>query len=232
MLPLWRLDQEAFRAIHVGLHRDWLDPLMLALSASGLGYGQVSGLVAGGLRSRFGRAPVWVAAILLGGLTAALSERSVAATLVAVIVALCLAWMPRTIAWCSLASLVVAGLARLAVVPWVGRDRPSNLGFAHPLEPPMGSTSFPSGHATTTFAIAAVLVWAYCRMEDHWIAWTGLGWAVFVGLARVYVGVHYPLDVVGGAALGTASGSVFYWIWLKRGWLDQARNAPIERNLE
>lgn len=37
MNPIYRLDQEAFRAIHIGLHRDWLDPIMVLITDSGRG---------------------------------------------------------------------------------------------------------------------------------------------------------------------------------------------------
>jgi undecaprenyl-diphosphatase len=59
--------------------------------------------------------------------------------------------------------------------------------------------SFPSDHATGAFAIA-IMVWTYDR------TWGGvlLALAVVLGFARVYAGAHYPLDVVGGAAIGAA----------------------------
>jgi membrane-associated phospholipid phosphatase len=63
------------------------------------------------------------------------------------------------------------------------------------------SHSFPSGHATTSFACATVLA----------LMIPGLALPVFVLAAavawsRVYVGVHFPLDVLAGAVLGVAIG--------------------------
>ena len=61
-----------------------------------------------------------------------------------------------------------------------------------------------SGHATIA-TLMLVLAWPYLGKPWRWV---GLGVAVFVCLARVYVGAHLPLDVVGGAALGLALGGV------------------------
>ncbi|MCB1003506.1 MAG: phosphatase PAP2 family protein [Acidimicrobiales bacterium] len=63
---------------------------------------------------------------------------------------------------------------------------------------------FPSGHTTIAFAVATALVpWLPDRYR--WVAWTV---ASVVGVARVYVAAHFPLDVVGGAALGLFLGGV------------------------
>jgi membrane-associated phospholipid phosphatase len=62
---------------------------------------------------------------------------------------------------------------------------------------------FPSGHTTMAFALAAVLH-PLLPSRVRWIPWA---LAVSVGVARVHVGVHWPMDVVGGAALGIAIGS-------------------------
>ena len=61
--------------------------------------------------------------------------------------------------------------------------------------------SFPSNHAINTAAVAAFLQVLYPR--SGWVTWPILG---LVGLARVYVGAHYPSDVVVGALLGVAVG--------------------------
>lgn len=79
-----------------------------------------------------------------------------------------------------------------------GRERPS----AHFLEPkPLvhvpDDPSFPSGHAATSFACAALLAWAAPRLAAPLLLL-----ATAIAFSRVYVGVHYPLDAVAGAALG------------------------------
>ena len=63
--------------------------------------------------------------------------------------------------------------------------------------------SFPSGHAATSVAGAVVLAYLLGR----WWPWLAL-LAAAVAFSRVYVGVHYPLDVLGGAALGAGVGLV------------------------
>jgi undecaprenyl-diphosphatase len=57
--------------------------------------------------------------------------------------------------------------------------------------------SFPSGHAATSFAAATMLVFAFPRLAPFLYVL-----AAAVAFSRVYVGVHYPLDVIGGAVLG------------------------------
>ncbi len=57
--------------------------------------------------------------------------------------------------------------------------------------------SFPSDHAVFTFAIAA-MIWRYNRKVGTVL----FGLALLVSFSRVYVGTHYPADVIGGAVLG------------------------------
>ena len=59
--------------------------------------------------------------------------------------------------------------------------------------------SFPSGHAATSFAGATLLALALPRL-----AWPLLVLAAAIGWSRVYVGVHWPSDVLAGALLGAA----------------------------
>jgi undecaprenyl-diphosphatase len=63
------------------------------------------------------------------------------------------------------------------------------------------SASFPSGHAATSVAGAVVLTYLLGR----WGLWLGL-LAAAVAFSRVYVGVHYPLDVLAGSVVGAAVG--------------------------
>jgi membrane-associated phospholipid phosphatase len=95
---------------------------------------------------------------------------------------------------------VVAGAYALnyAVKLAVRRPRPELDGLPA-LSPVVSALSFPSAHATTSFAAASV----YRGLIAPGALYAT---AVAFGLSRPYLGVHYPSDVVAGAALGTALG--------------------------
>jgi len=101
-------------------------------------------------------------------------------------------------------------LSSAVLKPLVGRVRPCN---ALPLEEirllirRSGSFSFPSSHSTNSFAMAMVLAWRWPRLVIIFIAF-----AIIVAYSRVYVGVHYPVDVLAGAVLGVACGRAAIWI--------------------
>jgi undecaprenyl-diphosphatase len=71
-------------------------------------------------------------------------------------------------------------------------------------QPPAHGTSFPSSHTAVTLAVALALAPFLARP----LAATGIGYAVLVGWSRVYLGVHYPLDILAGAGIGTAVAGV------------------------
>jgi len=99
------------------------------------------------------------------------------------------------------ADLIAEGIS-LGLRDWIGRRRPP-LVYPDP-KPLVGvphSGAFPSGHTTTAFACATVLAWASPRL-----AVPAFGLAAAIGFSRIYVGVHWPLDVLGGAVLGTLIG--------------------------
>jgi undecaprenyl-diphosphatase len=64
--------------------------------------------------------------------------------------------------------------------------------------------SFPSGHTQIAFTVATVLLWAFARAGKlkWWDVVIILGAASLIGVSRIYVGAHFPTDVLGGAVLG------------------------------
>jgi undecaprenyl-diphosphatase len=88
--------------------------------------------------------------------------------------------------------------------------RPYDGGITHLLIARSADPSFPSDHATATFAIAAVFLL-------HGMRRLGLGFlaaALLVTFSPVYVGTHYASDVLGGAQTGIATAAVVrsvYW---------------------
>ena len=96
------------------------------------------------------------------------------------------------------ASLTVLAtmVANTAVKYTVGRPRPLLEGLPA-LSPTISGRSYPSAHASTSFAGARVLSAALPRAPLYVLA-------VAMALARPYLGVHYPSDIVAGALLGDA----------------------------
>lgn len=86
----------------------------------------------------------------------------------------------------------------------VGRARPwLDVPGLIPLVEEGDPNSFPSGH--TTAALAAAVAWAR-SLPRKWVGGLVVGAAVCMGLSRLYVGVHYPSDVLAGALVGAACG--------------------------
>jgi undecaprenyl-diphosphatase len=104
-----------------------------------------------------------------------------------------------------MATLAVSGLLPQAIKLFVGRGRPKFLETEGPFVFKAFSfnasyASFPSGHATTMFAMAAALGF----LAPRWRAPLFL-LAAIIALSRVIVRAHYPADVIAGACLGAAS---------------------------
>jgi undecaprenyl-diphosphatase len=102
--------------------------------------------------------------------------------------------------------LSVSGLVSQAVKHSIGRARPRLLDTLGPYHFEVFSTpsiyaSFPSGHAITSFAVAAALGFLVSRRLRP-LLWLG---ALLIAVSRVVVGAHYPSDVFGGALVGIAS---------------------------
>lgn len=119
-------------------------------------------------------------------------------------------WKGRKRALRVLVAAVIAvaaadAIAYRVIKPWAARLRPERAGVAVDMRGRSGGTNgFPSNHAANAGAAAAVLSIAYPAAAPAFAAAAGL-----VAYSRVYCGVHYPLDVLGGLLLGIAVG----WPW-------------------
>ena len=84
---------------------------------------------------------------------------------------------------------------------------------------------FISSHAANAFAVLVYLSFRY-RSVLRWGKWTTLAWALLICYSRVYLGKHYPGDIIGGIAFGTLIGWVVWKIdcLLEKKWL-----APVTK---
>ena len=118
------------------------------------------------------------------------------------------------------------------IKPWVGRIRPSHefIEYINLLVSKGGKWSFPSNHAANSFAFATILSYFYDKNKTMIFSI-----ASFIAFSRVYVGVHYPLDIIFGSLLGYTVSWIILSIWviikmreLKRGrmWVWYASSKP------
>lgn len=121
--------------------------------------------------------------------------------------------------------LVTLGLATLLALAanftiaalWY-HPRPFELGIGHQLIAHAPETSFPSDHATILFAVALSLL---AFTQARFWAWLAVAGALGVAWARVWLGIHWPFDMIGSAAVA----SVAIWI---AAW---TRKAPVATRL-
>lgn len=80
-----------------------------------------------------------------------------------------------------------------------------------------GKYGFISSHAANSFALMAFLIPLFNR---RWFTIIIISWAIIVGYSRIYLGVHYPFDILVGAAFGSILGYGFV-IALKKVYLEK-----------
>lgn len=108
-----------------------------------------------------------------------------------------------------------AFIARIAIAEpirfFFSRERPfeSLAGVRQLITHPNGA-SFPSGHASLAFGIAAAAAYYYPKTSIIFFVA-----ALLVGFGRVVAGVHWPSDIIGGAAVGIATAWILHRIWRK-----------------
>ena len=97
------------------------------------------------------------------------------------------------------------------IKPWVGRIRPSHefYDYINLLVSKGGKYSFPSNHAANSFVFATVLSYFYEKNKTFLYIL-----ASAIAFSRVYVGVHYPLDIVSGAIIGYIISWIILSMWV------------------
>jgi len=118
---------------------------------------------------------------------------------------------------CAMGVIFSAGVDDLLVKPLVGRPRPAqDLAIKYTIDTALGyresGFSFFSAHAANTFTLAIYMIFLV-RNRAFTIAMTL--WSLLNCYTRLYLGVHYPSDILCGLLFGTAVGSVAYWIHLR-----------------
>lgn len=93
----------------------------------------------------------------------------------------------------------------------VNRSRPFEIDEVNQLLIYGGGQSFPSGHAAFFFGLAAAVY-----LFNKKLGWLFLSGAALISLARVFAGVHYPLDILAGALVGIFSGWLVVKVFRKR----------------
>jgi membrane-associated phospholipid phosphatase len=133
-------------------------------------------------------------------------------TLLVVTMALCaLGWCAKRPRLCEAAcfaswTFVIAGVVEFSLKHLVGRPRPDAAAMSMlPIGPSYTPNfdSFPSGHATSVFAVACAFAYFYPRLR-----WPLYLLALSIALGRLYLDRHYVSDILGGALIGTVVAAV------------------------
>lgn len=116
-------------------------------------------------------------------------------------------------------------VTNLCLKPLIGRTRPYEVieGLTRIIEK-QSDRSFPSGHTANSMAVG-VSLWLVSRKYEllgdkklyfpKTAGWVVLVWSVLVGLSRLYVGVHYPTDVLGGAIIAIVNAVIVLGVYKK-----------------
>jgi undecaprenyl-diphosphatase len=115
------------------------------------------------------------------------------------------------VAGLGVTSLLSEGMSSLLVKELIDRVRPCHVNdWVRLIEGycPQ-SPAFPSSHATNITAAITFLSF----FSPRWLLWVMVPLALLVGYSRVYLGVHYPLDVVAGALLGVGCGWAVFTVF-------------------
>lgn len=118
----------------------------------------------------------------------------------------------RRVGLVILVGIVVSVALTLVCQAFALRPRPLDVRLITPVP---NFPAFPSGHAAAAFATALVTGLAFRRKR----VWVGaLTFASLISLSRVYLGLHYPTDILGGALVGASVGAASFGLMVKRDW--------------
>jgi len=73
-----------------------------------------------------------------------------------------------------------------------------------------GKYGFISSHAANSFSLFAFLGMLF---KKRWLTITLVAWAILIGISRVYLGAHFPSDVIAGSLLGIVTGLIAYYLY-------------------
>lgn len=111
----------------------------------------------------------------------------------------------RMVVYAVAGAVLAVAVTKLVIAPWIGHPRPFAQHTVHQLISHSADGSFPSKHAAFAFTLAFLSFPINRRLGR-----TMLTLAVLVGISRIYVGVHYPADILGGAALALIFSLMLY----------------------
>jgi undecaprenyl-diphosphatase len=117
-------------------------------------------------------------------------------------------------------SLVVNAVATEGFKIIVNRDRPfiTYPGSVFPIATDEKNKSMPSGHTSFSFTTATSI---YLMYPKWYVALPAFAWATSVGYSRMYLGLHYPSDVLMGAVVGSSSAIITNWA--RKHFIDQKK---------
>ena len=114
----------------------------------------------------------------------------------------------KKISLLCLVSLLVAGGIAILLKHAIVEPRPYiSLSNVHMLIVEDDPNAFPSGHTTSTFAVMSILIF---KLRNKLWTVVLLFWCILIGFSRIYVGVHYPFDVLAGAIIGIVTAYLVY----------------------
>ncbi len=116
-------------------------------------------------------------------------------------------------------------LVNLFLKGYVDRARPAEVVSGLTCLVKTRDASFPSGHAAAAFTAGTVIY----KGTRKWVGVPCVILAVLLSLSRLYVGAHYPSDVLCGAAIGFLIGMVIFWLFGERKFKRRARRARRRR---